>query len=257
MNPKSVRIGFVPTYRGDGNIPEWCVKMRADAIRELTGIGSFSLLVPTSDPQDPRGLDPQKGHTPDGAIWNMDQAGALAEYYRREKVGGIIIGALNFGDERAAAKVAEILRIPVLLYATREPPVPPGPSLARVSDSYCGTLSIAAGLHRRKIPFQFAGILFAEDSEFHAQVDTFVRAVAVVKALKGARIGQIGVRPATFETVGFDEIAMVEKFGQNLIYRDLSDLVLTAQKYADDDPRLQQIAYATRSGVATLSIADE
>ncbi len=257
MIDPTVKIGFIPTYRGGGGIPAWCAKMRADGIRVLTGIPQVKLLSPQPDPADPTGCDAQRGYTPDGAVWNLDQAEALAEYFRREKVDAIIIAALNFGDERSASKVAEILRVPVLLYATKEPPVPPGPSLARVSDSYCGTLSIAAGLHRRKIPFQFAGILFAEEREFTAQVDTFVRAVSVVKVLKGARIGQVGVRPATFETVGFNEVAMVEKFGQNLEYRDLSDLVLRAQSYPDHDPRLETIVQATRSGVSVITVAEE
>ena len=47
--------------------------------------------------------------------------------------------------------------------------------------------------------------------------------MAVVKGLRGARIGQVGVRPATFETVGYDEVAMIQKFGQNVIFTELSD----------------------------------
>jgi len=81
--------------------------------------------------------------------------------------------------------------------------------------------------------------------------------VAVTRAFKGAHIGQIGVRPATFETVAYNELAMVEKFGQNLIFRDLSEIVLRAQRYAEDDPRLAAITRATREGVAMLSVAEE
>ena len=155
----TVKIGFVPTYRGSWGISAWCEKMRNDSIQALKKIPGIDLRFPRPHPDGSTVGDPQYGYIPDGAIWNLDQAEILAEYYRREKVDGIIIAAFNFGDERSAVKVAEILRVPMLLYATKEPPVPQDRSLARVSDSYCGTLSIAAGLKRRKIPFQFAGIL--------------------------------------------------------------------------------------------------
>jgi len=61
-------------------------------------------------------------------VCNLDQADAVAEYFSRQKVDGIIICALNFGYERSAAKIAEKLRVPVLLYATKEPPVRKGPA---------------------------------------------------------------------------------------------------------------------------------
>ncbi len=252
-----IRIGFEPTYRKFGEFPAWCAKMRKDGIRELSRLPGLELVIPRPHPSDPTAIDARQGYLPDGAIHSLDQAEALAEYFRLQKVDGIVIAALNFGDERSAVKVAEILRIPVLLYATKEPPVPEDRSLARVSDSYCGTLSIAAGLQRRKIPFHFAGILFAEESEFQTQARTFLQAVAVVKAMKGARIGQIGVRPAGFETVAYDEVSMSRHFGQNVIPRDLSEIVLRAQSYPEDDPRIAAVASATRSSVAVVTVADE
>ena len=39
------------------------------------------------------------------------------------------------------------------------------------------------------------------EAELASQAETFVRAVGVVRSLRGARIGQVGVRPAAFETV--------------------------------------------------------
>lgn len=254
----TVKLGFVPTYRGGwGGISEWCAKMRSDGIAALQSQPGVEVVFPRPDPAGNGAMDPQHGYIPDGALWNLDHAEVVAEYFKHQKVDGIVIGALNFGDERSASKVAEILKVPVMLYATKEPPVPAGPSLARVSDSYCGTLSIAAGLHRRKIPFHFAGILFAQDSAFNCELENFVRAVAVVKALRSARIGQIGIRPGSFETVAYDELAMVTKFQQNVIYRDLSELVLKAKSYADDDPRLAQIESDTRNGVATVTVGNQ
>ena len=104
----------------------------------------------------------------------------------------MILCPLDFGDERSAAKIAEKLDVPVLLYATKEPPALEGPAMARVSDSYCGNLSMASALYRRKIPFHYAGIFFPDEPEFLDAVENFVRAAAVVKGLRGARLGSGG-----------------------------------------------------------------
>lgn len=258
MSKIAVKIGFVPSHRhyGDGPMPDWCVKMRADALTALQSVPGLQIVVPQPCPEDRTRLDAEKGYTPDGAVWNLDHAEVVADYFIREKVDGVIIGTLDFGDERSAVKVAERVGKPVLLYATKEPEVPEGPSLARVSDSYCGTLSIGAGLHRRQLPFTFAGIFFAEEPGFHQAVEKFVRAVAVVKGLMNARIGQVGVRPPTFETVGYDEIAMARKFGQNVIYAEVSEVVAHAQRIAEDDPQVRALMAEMRGEVAQATVSE-
>ena len=65
------------------------------------------------------------------------------------------------------------------------------------------------------------------------------------EGVTGARLGQVGVRPATFETVGYDEVAMIRKFGQNVIYAKFSD-VEARTPCADDDPRVQDVIAAIR-----------
>lgn len=250
-----VKIGFVPSYRHFGPFPEWCARMRREGLEALRSIPGMQVIAPEPCPGDPQRIDPEKGWLPDGAIWDLDQAEAAAEYFAREKVDGLVIAALNFGDERSAAKVAEKLRVPVLLYATKEPPVPAGPDMARVSDSYCGTLSIASALYRRKLPFHYAGIFYAGEDAFRQEVEKFVRATAVVKALKGACIGQVGVRPATFETVGYDEAALIAKFGQNVIHSELSDIVARAQALSDDDPQVTGRAASIRGEVGEMSVS--
>jgi L-fucose isomerase-like protein len=257
MTQALVKIGYVPTYRHFGPIPAWSDKMRKEGLEALREIPGVQVIAPEPCPEDPTRIDAQKGYIPDGAVWNFEQAEALAEYFTREKVDALVIAALDFGDERSSAKVAEKLGVPVLLYATREPPVPAGPSLARVSDSYCGTLSIASALYRRKLPFYYAGIFYAGELEFCQEVEKFVRAVSVVKALKGARIAQVGLRPATFETVGYDEVAMIRKFGQNLIYADLSEIVNRAKALPDDDPHVQERITSIRGEVAEITVSDE
>jgi L-fucose isomerase-like protein len=248
-----VKFGFVPSYRF--RYSEWCQKMRDDSLATFAQIPGMEVVVPQDSP-DGQTLDAVKGLTPHGMVHSLDEADVVAEYFQANKVDGVILCPLDFGDERSAVKIAEKLGVPVLLYATKEPPGVDDPGLSRVSDSYCGNLSMASGLYRRKIPFRYAGLFFPDEAEFKAEVETFVRAVAVVKGLKGARLGQISVRPGTFETVGYDETALIQAFGQNVIYTDLGDIVAVVRSLADDDPQVQNVLAEIRSEFKTITVSD-
>lgn len=250
----SVKLGFVPSYRNRWT--PWTDKMRAESLLALSELDDVQVVAPHPAPEG-KGIDAGKGLTLHGAVQNLDQAEAVTQYFAREKVDGVVLCPLDFGDERSACKVAEKLNVPVLLYATREPPAAIDASLARVSDSYCGNLSMASGLYRRKIPFHFAGIFFPDETELKAELQAFAGAVAVVKGLRDARIGQVGVRPPTFETVGYDEGAMVRKFGQNVIYANLMDIVDEAKGRTDDDPDVQEAVERIRSSVSEVTVAED
>jgi L-fucose isomerase-like protein len=250
----SVKLGFVPSYRTRWT--DWTERMRSESIQALSDISGVQVVAPRVAPPD-AGADPASGATTYGAVRTLDEAEIVADYFLRERVDCLVLCPLDFGDERSAAKIAERLGVPVLLYATKEPPATTGASLARVSDSYCGNLSMAAGLRRRRLPFLFAGLFFPEEPGLRAEVDAFVRAVAVVKGLRHARVGQVGVRPPTFEAVAYDEIAMARKFGQNVIFANLDDLLSEARRFPDDDPAVQEIVADTRRSVATVAVADD
>jgi L-fucose isomerase-like protein len=255
MSTPTLRLGLVPSYRNTGPIPEWVIQMRHETITALSTLEGVDLVYPHPPEENP--ADGSGCVTPGGCIFTLDQADALADQFLQQNVEGVIIAPLNFGDERSAVKVAERLKRPTLLYATKEPPVPEGPSLARVSDSYCGTLSIAAGLHRRGLAFQFGGLFSHNEPALTAAVATFARAAAVARAFTNARIGQVGVRPATFETVAFDELALAEKFGQNVIFAEVSDIVDKARGFSDDTARVRQTLAEIREEVAEISIAPD
>jgi len=246
-----VKIGFVPSYRfGEMN---WCAQMRADSLATFAKVQGMQVVVPQPSP-DGVSVDALNGLTPNGMVATLEQGDAVAEYFQRQGVDGLILCPLDFGDERSAVKVAERLGVPVLLYATKEPPAPRNAALSRSSDSYCGNLSMASGLYRRKIPFQFAGLFFPSEPELQQAVQDFVRAVAVVKGLRGARIGQVGLRPQAFETVAYDEVAMIRKFGQNVIHAELSEISDRAQRYADDDPGVRAVLAEIQGGAPVITV---
>lgn len=78
----------------------------------------------------------------------------------------------------------------ILLFGTKE-----GPFTAdgnRLSDSFCGTLSASSGLYRWKIPFQFAGIVFPEESDFKKKIENFGRTCLAVDGFFSARKVRLG-----------------------------------------------------------------
>jgi len=81
--------------------------------------------------------------------------------------------------------------------------------------------------------------------------------VAVAKGLRNARIGQVGTRPAAFETVAYDEIAMARKFGQTVVPVNLEDVVDEAKALADDYPQVQAVIADIRQSVPTITVAED
>lgn len=254
MTKITVRVGFVPSYRfGD---MAWCEKLRTDCLSMFAGVAGMEVVVPQPSP-DGETINTDLGLTPHGMVRNLQEGEAVADYFRQQQVDGLVLCPLDFGDERSAVKIAEVLKVPVLLFATKEPPSLPGPAMARASDSYCGNLSIASGLYRRKISFRFAGIFLPDALELQQEVQDFVRAVAVVKCLKGAHIGQVGVRPAPFETVGYDEAAMIRHFGQNVIHTDLAAITMRAESFLPEDPRLLAIQSDLHRTVPSITVSGD
>lgn len=222
---RKVKFGFVPLHRRPFD-ETWALELKRRFIENIQAVfGDVVSLV-----------YPNEKDTKLGLVADDEDAEAAAALFRREEVDGIIIAALTFGDELAGARVAELVRKPTIIYATKEPP--PLPGGFRRSDSFCGTLSLASALYRRKIPFIFGGIVYPEDSEFKRSFDAFVRAANVVRVFVDAKVGAVGPRPERFETVTFNEAAMAAKFGQRVVHLDLIEVVEEAQRLSDTDPRV-------------------
>ncbi len=64
------------------------------------------------------------------------------------------------------------------------------------------------------------------------------------------------MRPGSFETVGYDEVALIQKFGQNMIYANLSDITGRSDALRDDDPRVQDVIANVRGSVAEITVSD-
>jgi L-fucose isomerase-like protein len=185
---EKIKIGFVPAHREPFD-EDWAVQMRKRCLDAFSKVPQLEIVVP-----DEKLLRK-------GCLRDDRDAEKTVRLFQEEGIDGLIIGTMTFGDEVAALAVASAFRdCPVLLFGTKEGPITA--QGCRKADSFCGTLSISSGLHRRRIPFVFAGIVFPEEEIFIESVSDFVRVCAVVKGFIGARIGLVGpgrsaLRPAS------------------------------------------------------------
>jgi L-fucose isomerase-like protein len=209
-----LKIGFIPAHREPFD-EDWAIKMRRRCLEAFPLSPQLEIIVP------------DEKLTREGCVRNDDEAEKAIALFKEKDINGLIIGTMTFGDEVSALAIASTFRDkPVFLFGTKE-----GPFTAdgnRRSDSFCGTLSISSGLHRRQIPFIFGGIVFPEESNFKNSVTDFLRVCAISRGFIRARIGLVGPRPERFETCIFSEDQLVKKFQQRVIPIDLADIMSQA-----------------------------
>jgi L-fucose isomerase-like protein len=209
-----LRIGFVPAHREPFD-EDWASKMRRRCLDAFSSTPQLEIIVPG------------ERLTRGGCVRDDGEAEKVIALFREKKIDGLVIGTMTFGDEVSALSVASAFRDkPVLLFGTKEGPFTSEGN--RRSDSFCGTLSISSGLHRRQIPFMFGGIIFPEEEKFQEAVMDFLRVCAIARGFIGARIGLVGPRPERFETCIFSEDLLMRKFRQRVVPVDLADIMARA-----------------------------
>lgn len=241
-----LRLGFIPANRGFFS-SELAAKMRGQVVEVLESMG-IEVVVP--------GVE----DTGVGCVETRQEAAFAAELFRREKVQGILVGAVNFGEEQSVALCIRqaALNVPVMIFGCQEEEALTMTTQRR--DSFCGLLSIGEVLRQIGVPYTVAQtpICFPTDASFRRDVDLFVRVCRVVTGLRSARYGQIGARPDAFWTCRFDE-KQLQRLGPTTVTLDLSEVIAGANAIKDDDATLQRVvasiqSYADVSAVKSASL---
>jgi L-fucose isomerase-like protein len=239
---ENVKIGFVPAHR-ESLSDDWAAQMRKRCLDVFSKIPGLEIVVP------------DESLTNGGVVRNEADAEKVIRFFQEKKIVGLIIGTMTFGDEISTLAIATAFRDkPLLLFGTKEGEVP---GSTRISDSFCGTLSISSGIHRRKIPFVFAGLVFPEENKFRKYISDFVGTCSIVQGFIGARIGLIGPRPENFETCIFSEDAMIKQFKQRVIPTGMADLILRGNGLKKGDPALKKIAKEMRAEADLSGVNEE
>ena len=234
-------IGFVPAKRGSFNAQlAAAMRQRTIAVLEQAGL---DVVVPALE------------ETSYGCVENRQEAERCAALFRHRQVQGIVIGAVNFGDEQSAAGVVRQakLDVPVLIFGCQED----GPLRRELPrrDAFCGLLSIGEALRQLGVRYSVGQrpICFPEEPAFAQDLDWFVRVCRIVNGIRSARYGQIGARPDAFWPCRFDE-KQLQRLGPTTVVLDLSEVIGGASAIPDTDPAVEQIVrdmhrYADASSV--------
>ncbi|MCD6520812.1 MAG: fucose isomerase, partial [Anaerolineae bacterium] len=152
-------------------------------------------------------LGPQD--TPYGSVETYQDAQKCAELFKahREEIDGILVTLPNFGDERGVADTIRLsgLDVPVLVHAF--PDTLGKMDIANRRDSFCGKMSVCNNLYQYGIPYSLTTLHTVDplSESFRQDLRKFAAVCRIVRGLRGARFGQVGARPAAFNTVRYSE----------------------------------------------------
>lgn len=176
-----------------------------------------------------------------GQTMTYEEAKKCAALFRAHsaEIEGIIVCLPNFGEETGVADAIKMsgLNVPILIQACDDDL--DKLQLENRRDAYCGKLSLCSNLYQYGIPYTLTArhTCPVDSEEFHADVERFARICAVVKALRTARIAQLGARVTPFRTVRYSE-KLLQQAGISVITEDMSEIFADAWLLRDDDPRV-------------------
>ncbi len=211
MKIKKMKIGFIAANRGFFS-DALAAKMRSQTVKVLREAGA-TVVVPSAK------------DTNVGCVGDLDEAATVGRMFREKQVEGIVVSAVNFGDEQSVALTIKEsgLRVPILIVGCQEERALTPTAERR--DSFCGLLSIGEALRQMDMPYSVpeVPIGFPTDASFRATAARFIAVCRVVDGVRNARYGQVGARPDDFWTCRVNEKAL-QKLGPTVVTLDLSEV---------------------------------
>jgi L-fucose isomerase-like protein len=217
-------FGVLVTTRGFFN-PKLAEEGRRDLLQKLEEMGYDYVVLSEED-------------TKYGLVESLEDAKKCAKLFKskEENIDGIIVSLPNFGDEVGTVTALSLakLDVPVLVQACDDDYRVM--DLAHRRDSFCGKLSVCNNLYQYNIKYTDTTVHTCDikSEAFTADILRFEKICRVVRGLKGARIAQIGTRPAPFKTVRYSE-KLLEDSGITVVPVDLSEIIAAAKAMETDD----------------------
>ena len=176
-----------------------------------------------------------------GQTMNYGEAQKCAALFRARaaEIDGIIVCLPNFGEEAGVADAIRLsgLHVPILVQASADEFGKM--QLENRRDAFCGKLSLCNNLYQYGIKYTLTQkhVCAVDGPDFARDVDKFARVCAVVKAMRSARIAQIGARVTPFRTVRYSE-KLLQRAGITVMTEDMSEIFADAWAMGDDEPRV-------------------
>ena len=144
-----------------------------------------------------------------GETMTYEEAQKCAALFRAhaDEIDGVIVCLPNFGEETGVADALRLSKLdcPILVQACDDDF--DKLQLENRRDAFCGKLSLCNNLRQYGIHYSLTSrhTCPVDGEEFEADVARFAKICAVVKAMRTARIAQIGARVMPFRTVRYSE----------------------------------------------------
>ena len=175
-----------------------------------------------------------------------------------DEIDGIIVCLPNFGEETGVADALKWsgLTCPVLIQACDDDY--DKLQLENRRDAFCGKLSLCNNLRQQGIRYSLTGrhTCPVDGPEFEADVRKFAAVCSVVKALRGARIAQIGARVMPFRTVRYSE-KLLQQSGITVETEDFSEILADIRALKDEKQIAEKVAEIRAYGRIAPEISEE
>ena len=218
----------------------------------------------------------------DGMLWDTRDVEKVVDYLTAKKVDAVFFPHCNFGQEEVVAKVAHALDKPVLLWGPRDPdPEKTGGAESigpRAWDTQCGLFATARALTRWDVTFTYIENCWVDSPLLKSGLDNFIRVAAVVKAVRGMRVAQFGMRPRQFHSVTINESELLNRFDIEIVPVWLDEATHKVEKLLKGipagpggnelrkpseegtgvpDPRIAEIVKEIKESLSVSDVSDE
>ncbi|MGQ9730118.1 MAG: L-fucose/L-arabinose isomerase family protein [Candidatus Zipacnadales bacterium] len=239
----NLKLGLIPANRNFFS-DALAQKMRAQTIAAMQAAG-IEVVVP------------DETQTRLGCVETRRDAEICGQLFRAADVAGIVVGAMNFGDEQGVALTIREARlnVPILIFGGQEEEVLRPQTPRR--DSFCGLISIAEALRQIDMPYTVAQrpICFPTDPSFAEELQTFGAVCQIVRGIRRARYGLVGTRPEAFWTCRTDEVAL-QQFGPTTVTLDLSEALARMREMSPEDEDVKAALADLKAAVDVSAITD-
>ena len=168
--------------------------------------------------------------------------------FRAKDVDVVIMLYGAFTGDDVSTSIAERLKLPLILWAPREPDVHGGRLLSNALVAM--TMNNASLRRLDHYPQTVYGGLESEDAR--QRIISCIRSFTAVKKLRGGTLGLFGYRPTAFYNSAFDEGLIRKTFGLTIEETDLK-VVFDRMQTVDEEELNRDLAYVRK----TFSLGDD
>lgn len=165
----------------------------------------------------------------DWMIENLKQAAAAVKDFQTGHVDAVLVLCGTFASAELVLHIVERLGVPLIIWTVPEPDL--GDYLHL--NSLVGGNAITSALYKLGHPYRFY-YHSVDDERFYEALGRYLRVLGLARAIRAARIGVLGGRPAGFQDIVFDELFLRRKIGFQLHTIELVDVIARSNRVSEE-----------------------